>query len=489
LKSLMTIEGTTPLIALDAVVIDTETTSLDPRKARVVEIAVVRLCGGRLDLGTYYQRRIRPDISIPPQATRIHGIDDSAVCHAPRFSEVWPELAAKLAGTVVLGHSIGFDLAVLERECVRAGTTWQRPRTLDTRLLAEVAETELAGYSLGNLAAWLGVESVGRHSAYGDALTTARIFLALQPKLRDAGIRTLAEAEHACRTLTTVLDAQHRAGWAESVAPSHEAAPAAARIHSYAYRHLVSDVMSQPAKFASPELSVGKALRRMTDEAISSLFVLAPAVATPHPRDTGIVTERDVVRVVAKNGAKALEMSLDAVASPPLTSVPSDALLFLAIGRMRRLKVRHLGVTDERGVVIGALSARDLLRLGAEGAVSLSDEIEQAADVPELALAWAKLPRVCQELLGEDFTGRQIAALISHELRALTARAAVLAEARMRADGRGGAPCSYVVAVLGSAARGESLLALDQDNGLVFAAGEPGTGGGLLVRKPRHSYR
>src|SRR5215204_3568421 len=171
----MTIEGTTPLIALDAMVIDTETTSLDPRKARIVEIALVRLRGGRLELGSNYQRRIRPDISIPRQATRIHGIDDSAVREAPRFAEVWPELAAKLSGAVVLGHSIGFDLAVLERECVRAGAVWQRPRTLDTRLLAEVAETELAGYSLGNLTAWLGVESVGRHSAFGDALTTARI--------------------------------------------------------------------------------------------------------------------------------------------------------------------------------------------------------------------------------------------------------------------------------------------------------------------------
>ena len=39
----------TPLIALDAVVIDSETTSLDPAKARIVEIAAVRLVAGRVD--------------------------------------------------------------------------------------------------------------------------------------------------------------------------------------------------------------------------------------------------------------------------------------------------------------------------------------------------------------------------------------------------------------------------------------------------------
>src|SRR5918993_25211 len=90
---------------------------------------------------------------IPPEATRIHGIDDSAVRDAPSFAQAWPELADELAGGVVLGHAIGFDLAVLERECGRAGIAWQRPRTLDTRLLAQVAETDLPGYSLGNLTA------------------------------------------------------------------------------------------------------------------------------------------------------------------------------------------------------------------------------------------------------------------------------------------------------------------------------------------------
>jgi DNA polymerase-3 subunit epsilon/CBS domain-containing protein len=50
----------------------------------------------------------------------------------------------------------------------------------------------------------------------------------------------------------------------------------------------------------------------------------------------------------------------------------------------------------------------------------------------------------------------------------------VLAERRVRDDGKGNPPCPYAVAVLGSAGRGESLLAMDQDNALVFAQGEPG---------------
>ena len=80
---------------------------------------------------------------------------------------------------------------------------------------------------------------------------------------------------------------------------------------------------------------------------------------------------------------------------------PADAFVYRAIGRMNRLNIRHLGVVDEIGHVIGALSARDLLRLRAGEAISLGDEIDEATDVHALAVAWAKLPRVAESLLAE----------------------------------------------------------------------------------------
>jgi CBS domain-containing protein len=135
--------------------------------------------------------------------------------------------------------------------------------------------------------------------------------------------------------------------------------------------------------------------------------------------------------------------------------------------------VRHLGVTDDIGTVVGALSARDLLRLRAEAGVLLGDHIDQAADASSLARAWGTLAQVAAGLAREGLSGREVAAVISRELGAMTHRAAVLAEQRMIAAGRGGAPCPYAFAVLGSAGRGESLLAMDQDNAIVFAEGEP----------------
>ncbi len=342
-----------------------------------------------------------------------------------------------------------------------------------------MAEPNLAGFTLEQLGAWLGVEMSGRHSALGDAVTTARIFTALVPKLRARGIRTLGEAVQACRALTEVLDQHHRAGWVETVdAPIRaDTERALGRIDSYPYRHRVRDVMRAPAKFISHEATVGEALARLMEERISSLYVRPPNADTDNPpaADTGIITERDLLRAISRHGGATLALPVGQFMSKPLAAVPADAFVYRAIGRMSRLNVRHLGAVDETGRVVGALSARDLLRLRAGEALSLGDGIDAAGDVHTLAAAWAKLPRVASSLIAEQVPARDAAAVISRELGAATRQAAVIAEARMRDAGHGEPPCRYAVAVLGSAGRGESLLAMDQDNALVFADGEPGS--------------
>ena len=468
--------GGAPLLGLDAVVIDTETTGLDPRKARVIELAAVRLAAGKLVDDGSFRQLIRPgDEKIPAATIEIHGIDDAAVATAPSFAEVWPTFREYLGSNIVIGHTIGFDLAVWKRECDELGLQWSRPRTLDTRLLAEIAAPKLAGYALEKLAAWLEIDAADRHRALGDAVMTARVFLGLVPKLRDHGIRTVAEAERACHALTSVLDDQVRSGWVEAVEPPSrlDAERTLRRYDTYAFRRRNRDIMRTPIVFVTPDLSIKDAVAQMGREKISSLYIADSRADGIRAADTGIVTERDVLRAVDRLGAAALDLPVGRIMARPLISVPADAFLYRAIGRMSRHKVRHLGVVDEAGRVVGALSARDLLRLRAGEAVSLGDEIDDARDAHELSVAWAKLPHLAESLLHEGLSGREIAEVISRELGALSRQAAVLAEQIMQTSGHGGPPVPYALVVLGSAGRGESLLAMDQDNALIFERGEP----------------
>jgi CBS domain-containing protein len=234
--------------------------------------------------------------------------------------------------------------------------------------------------------------------------------------------------------------------------------------------------MRTPAQFVTSDLTLRDALARMTSDRISSVYV-----RPPHAPDgpvaagsAGIVTERDVLRALADQGNAALDMPVERFMNWPLAAVPQDAFIYRAIGRMNALGVRHLGVVDEGGTVVGAISARDLLRLRADRALALGDDIDHADDASALALVWATLPHVAAALRNEGVSARDTAAVISRELGALTRRAAIIAEQRMRQDGHGDPPCPYAVAVLGSAGRDESLLAMDQDNALFFTHGEPG---------------
>ena len=230
--------------------------------------------------------------------------------------------------------------------------------------------------------------------------------------------------------------------------------------------------MRTPALFVALDISVSETLARMMREKVSSLYVRGPQ-ANLWAAEVGIVTERDVLRAIEQLGAAALEFPVGQIMSKPLASVSADAFVYRAIGRMNRLKIRHLGVVDETGRVVGALSARDLLRLRAGEAISLGDEIDDAADVHALSAAWAKLPRVAEALLAEGLSGRDLAEVISSELGALSRQAAVIAERIMQERGHGGPPSPYTLVVLGSAGRGESLLAMDQDNAVIFERGEP----------------
>ncbi len=466
----------TPLLALDAVSLDTETTGLDPARAKVIEIGCIRLIAGRVEAAARFHVLINPGEPIPQSSIDIHGINDEKIKDAENFQSVWPRAQEFIGDLPVIGHTTDYDLAILANECKRANLKFAPPRWIDVRTLAEIVKPNLSGFSMEELAAWLGVDVSGRHSALGDAETTARIFAGLVPHLREGGIRTFAEAETACRQMKEMVRARHQQGWVEPLAfPSRtDSERTLERLDSYPYRHRTREVMSAPPHFIAGKTSLGEAMKMLIGKKVSSLFVRPEANGeTPLAVDTGIVTERDVLRAIASGGPEAMKLPVDSIASRPLAAVPAEAFVYRAIGRMSRLKIRHLGVVDAAGRVVGALSARDLLRLRASHAVTLGDEIDEARDVHELGRAWAKLPAVAKSLLGEGIDARTIAAIVSRELGALTRRAAMIAEVRMQDSGKGAPPVPYAVLVLGSGGRGESLLAMDQDNAILFEKGDP----------------
>ena len=218
------------------------------------------------------------------------------------------------------------------------------------------------------------------------------------PLLRNRGIRTLGEAIRATASLRQLIDEQLRAGWTDvSAAPADQLADLGPRIDTYPYRHRVRDIMNAPPRFVSPHTTMGTAIGQITREKISSLYVHA-GDGVPRPADTGIVTERDLLRQLAERGPDALSHPVDSAMSKPLAVVDADAFAYVAIGRMNRLGVRHLGVVDSTGTVVGALSARDLLRLRAQVlccSATTSARPKPRPSSPAPGLVFSRWPRAC----------------------------------------------------------------------------------------------
>lgn len=466
--------GATPLNALPAIALDTETTGLDPADARIVQIGMVELSGGRVAEHTGWEQIIDPGIAIPQRSAAIHGITSAMAREAPRLSAVWPRFVDGLANRVIIGHTIGFDLAVLEAEAKRHDLDWRRPRALCVRMLATLVAPGLADHSLDALATWLDITISDRHRALGDAVAAGQVFCALAPRLAEAGIETLAQAERASRRLTPEIERHQSAGWQLPVDPEAAARSKAllGGSQSFAYRQTVGEVMSAPPAVIPAGHTVRQAMAVMTEKEISSVFVAEQAEPGLPTGRYGILTERDVMRRIAVDGADALTQAASDIASRPIATIRASAFIYRAMARMTRLRYRHLGVRDEEGLLVGCISARDLLKARAGPAVVLDDAIEVAGSAAELAAAWASLPAVTGSLLDEEVDAHIVCRIISEEIRAMTRRAAQLAVRQMEAQGKGKPPCSFAVLVLGSGGRGESMLVPDQDNAIVFAEGE-----------------
>jgi len=201
------------LAALPAVVLDGETTGLDVRSDRLVSIAAVRLHGARAYPAIALDRLVHPGRAIPALATAVHGITQRMVEAAPPAREVLPEVGAFLEGKAVIGHNIGFDLALLAAEAGRAGLLWRQPPSLDTGHLAAALFPEIKDLNLETLAERFHVPVEGRHTALGDCLVTAAVWRRLLRALEAEGVTTFDGALRVAARARALRALQREAGW------------------------------------------------------------------------------------------------------------------------------------------------------------------------------------------------------------------------------------------------------------------------------------
>lgn len=154
------------------VCLDVETTGLQPKTDKLIEIGAVKVRDGIAV--EQFSTLIDPNMALPQRITALTGITDEMLCSAPQAEEVMPKFAAFCEDLPIMGHNVSFDHAFLKRAMLLQNLPFEK-RGIDTLKIARKYLPELESRSLEYLCQYLEIKHTA-HRALGDALATAQLY-------------------------------------------------------------------------------------------------------------------------------------------------------------------------------------------------------------------------------------------------------------------------------------------------------------------------
>ena len=177
--------GDTPVDRVRFVVLDSETTGLDPRKDRLITIGAVAVENGEIVLEDGFEAMLK--VQYNTSAVTVHGVTRDQALQGLDEPEALMRFLAYLRDGVIVGHHIGHDVDTFNAGYERHFGFRMRNRSLDTMDLtlhlerdgAFAGRERIRSFSLDALCTLFDVIPHDRHTAPGDAFITAQIFLRL----------------------------------------------------------------------------------------------------------------------------------------------------------------------------------------------------------------------------------------------------------------------------------------------------------------------
>jgi DNA polymerase III subunit epsilon len=162
--------------------VDLEMTGLDPRRDDIIAVGALPIDAGRIVLGGGMYTLVRSEVRSKHGAVLVHKLRVPDLADAPPLEEAIDRMLELLAGRVPVFHTAAIETAFLQRQFARRRV--RLPEAADTEALGRLWLSHRDGtapkaISLGRLAAVLGQPAEAPHHALGDALTTAKAFIAL----------------------------------------------------------------------------------------------------------------------------------------------------------------------------------------------------------------------------------------------------------------------------------------------------------------------
>jgi DNA polymerase III subunit epsilon len=180
-----------PLIDVEFVVLDLETTGGSPANDRITEVGAVKVRGGEV-LGTFHAL-VNPGMLIPPMITALTGISNAMVANEEPIEVVLPCLLEFLGDAVFVAHNASFDWRFLQANLGRHDYRRASNPVVCTARLARVLlpRDEVPNVKLATLARYLRVGTQPCHRAFTDATATVEVLHALLERAAGFGVLAL----------------------------------------------------------------------------------------------------------------------------------------------------------------------------------------------------------------------------------------------------------------------------------------------------------
>lgn len=200
----------------DYTVIDIETTGLNPKQDRIIEIAAIRVRSG--EGAEEFSALLNPGRGLSQRIVDLTGISQEDVADAPDISQVMPEFIRFIGDDILVGHQIMFDYAFLKRAAQYLKLNFEK-KGIDTLKLARKLLPELESKSLGYLSEYFHIPHKP-HRAMGDAAATKILYERLselplfeqqaQPKILNYKIKKETPITKAQKEQLYKLTAKHK---------------------------------------------------------------------------------------------------------------------------------------------------------------------------------------------------------------------------------------------------------------------------------------
>lgn len=174
------------------VVVDTETTGLDPERDELVSIGAVAVVGDTVRTDDSFEIVVQRVGPVDARNAALHGVGAAAQSAGTPGKEALVAFNDFVAGARLVAFHADFDRRMLQRASTGHGVDFDERPWLDLAPLAaaiDPARHKTGGRSLDDWLAAARIETLARHSAAGDALATAELYLWLRSRARAQGAR------------------------------------------------------------------------------------------------------------------------------------------------------------------------------------------------------------------------------------------------------------------------------------------------------------